>query len=69
MPWGQSSGGDLAKQAGLDDIGSSAGRGGGETGQRAGLFDTAQNDADESDDDADFDDDNDFDDGGDDDTA
>jgi hypothetical protein len=71
-PGGQSSGGDLSKQAGLDDIGNSTGRGTGETGQRAGLLDTAQNDADlsdnDQDDDTDFDDDNDndFDDGGDD---
>jgi hypothetical protein len=70
-PWEQNSGGgDLSKQAGLDDIGNSAGRGTGETGQRAGLLDTAQNDADlsddDQDDDTDFDDDNDFDDAGDD---
>jgi hypothetical protein len=53
-PWGGSgSGGDLARQAGVDDIG--RGGGGGRTAaaddssQRVGLFDTAQNDA-ESDD-------------------
>lgn len=68
-PWEQSSGGDLSKQAGIDDIGNSAGRSGGESGQRAGLFDTAQNDAGQSgdeDSDTGSDDDNDFDDGGDD---
>ena len=61
-PWGGSAANsDLAREAGLDDI--AGGRGGGGGGaQRAGLFDTAQND-----DDADYDDsgdDGDSDDGG-----
>lgn len=71
-PWGPSaSGSDLARHAGVNDIG-----GGGRTAaagdgsQRAGLFDTAQNDADKSDvDDTGLDDDTDFDAGGDSDTA
>lgn len=57
-PWGpNASGSDLAREAGLDDIGR-----GGRTaayddngGQRAGLFDVAQNDADYDNDDSDFD--------------
>lgn len=47
-PWsGDNSGGDLARQAGADDIG----RGGGfnNDGDRAGLFDTAQSDFDDED--------------------
>lgn len=70
-PWAPSSGGgDLARQAGIDDIaGGGASRG--DSGQRAGLFDMAHNDADDSvnDDDGDFDDDSDFGDDGDTDTA
>jgi len=68
-PWGPSaSGSDLARDAGVNDIG-----GGGRTAaaddgsQRAGLFDTAQNDADNSD--VDDDTDGDFDVGNDSDTA
>jgi hypothetical protein len=65
-PWGGSgSGGDLARQAGVEDIG--RGGSGGRTaayddngGQRAGLFDVAQND-DQSADDQDDSDDLDFD--------
>lgn len=67
-PWGGSGGGDLARQAGLDDISGSGGRGGaGAESQRAGLFDNASNDGDDSDD-GDDGDDGDFD-GGDSDTA
>jgi uncharacterized protein len=66
-PWAPDSGGELARQAGINDIG----RGGGgsqrdEAGQRQGLFDTAQNetaydDGDDGDDSGeDFDDDGDF---------
>jgi hypothetical protein len=63
-PWATDSGGELARQAGIDDIG----RGGGgsqrdEAGQRQGLFDTAQNDTDYGNDDDsgdDFEDDGDF---------
>jgi hypothetical protein len=66
-PWGSGggSGGDLSRQAGIDDIG----RGGT---QRAGLFDTAQNEPTQSDDaDSDTEGDDDFGDdfGGDIDTA
>jgi len=59
---------DLAREAGLDDI--AGGRGGGGGSQRAGLFDTAQNDDDTDYDDSgdDGDDDSGFD-GGDSDTA
>ena len=50
-PWGGSAAGsDLSRQAGLDDISGRGGSGGG--GQRAGLFDTAQDD---DGDDSDFD--------------
>lgn len=41
-PWSDQSGGDLARQAGINDIGSSGGRGG--DSQRTGLFDSASND-------------------------
>ena len=69
-PWGGNlSGTDLARDAGVNDIGGS-GRTAAYDDQsgsnRAGLFDTAQNDTDDSDSDAD---DGDFDDGGDTDTA
>ena len=45
-PWAPDGGGELARQAGVDDIGRGGGGGspGGDTGQRQGLFDTAQND-------------------------
>ncbi|HKS20854.1 MAG TPA: DUF2076 domain-containing protein [Bradyrhizobium sp.] len=44
-PWGDQSGGDLAKDAGINDIGSSGGRGGDDNyGSRTGLFDQASND-------------------------
>ena len=69
-PWNPS-GGDLARQAGVDDIG----RGGERTSaydagdsQRQGAFDVAQNDATDAED-SDFDNDDDFDLGGDTDTA
>lgn len=43
-PWGgNAAGSDLSRQAGLDDIGGRSGSGGGA--QRAGLFDTAQDDS------------------------
>ena len=45
------SGSNLARDAGINDIGSSAGRG--DDGKRAGLFDTASNDDDRDDDDHD----------------
>jgi len=62
---GNAAGSDLSRQAGLDDIGGRSGSGGGA--QRAGLFDTAQDD---SEGDSDFDDSSDdADDGGDTDTA
>jgi hypothetical protein len=51
-PWAPDGGGELARQAGVDDISRGGGGGsrGGDTGQRQGLFDTAQNDAADSDD-------------------
>src|SRR4051794_30240479 len=57
---GSAANSDLARDAGLDDI--AGGRGGGGGSQRAGLFDTAQDDNDAGDDDSD--DDGDSDDGG-----
>ena len=57
---GSAANSDLAREAGLDDI--AGGRGGGGGSQRAGLFDTAQNDDDAGDDDSG--DDGDSDDGG-----
>ena len=63
-PGGSAAGSDLSREAGLDDI--AGGRGGGGS-QRAGLFDSAQND-DDSDDSGD-DGGDDGDDGGDSDTA
>jgi hypothetical protein len=60
-PWGGSAANsDLARDAGLDDI--AGGRGGGGGTQRAGLFDTAQDDDNDADDDSG--DDGDSDDGG-----
>jgi hypothetical protein len=56
-PWSQSGGGDLGRQAGLDDIGRGGKAAPGDGAQRAGLFDTAQNDADDSDSDSDSEDD------------
>jgi hypothetical protein len=69
-PWSGSEGGNLSREAGLDDIGrGSAGRDDGDSGGRQGLFDTASNDAEEDIDADDFDDGG-FDlDGGDSDTA
>jgi uncharacterized protein len=40
-PWGDQSGGDLAKEAGINDIGSS---GRGDSGSRSGLLDSTSND-------------------------
>jgi len=59
-PWGDQSGGDLARDAGINDIGSSGQRGDDNSGSRAGFFDQASND-----DDADHDSDGFDDDGGD----
>lgn len=60
-PWGDQSGSDLSREAGINDIGSSRGGRDDDQGSRAGLFDQASN---EDNDDADgFDDDS----GGDDD--
>jgi hypothetical protein len=51
-PWSSGAGSDLSRQAGLDDIGRSptGGGGGGESGggRSQGLFDTAQNEADDT---------------------
>jgi len=58
-PWGggdNNSSGDMARDAGLGDIGGGAGR--------QGMYDTAQNDANPSEDDYDYDGDADLDDGG-----
>jgi hypothetical protein len=63
-PWGDQSGSDLARDAGINDIGKSSGRA--DDTSRAGLFDTASNDDDDDHDDMDLDSD-DF--GGDSDTA
>ena len=53
-PWGgNAAGSDLSRQAGLDDITGRSGSGGGGGSQRAGLFDSAQDD---SEGDSDFDD-------------
>jgi hypothetical protein len=61
-PWSDQSGGSLARDAGINDIGSSGGRGNDDSGSRAGLFDQASNDQDNS---GDFDHDSDgFDDDG-----
>jgi hypothetical protein len=50
-PWSNSAGSDLSRQAGLDDIGRSPTGGGGDTGsgRSQGLFDTAENEADNAD--------------------
>jgi hypothetical protein len=53
-PWSDQSGSALARDAGIDDIGSSTGRT--DNGSRAGLFDTALNDDDHDDMDLDSDD-------------
>jgi hypothetical protein len=46
-PWGgDQAGGDLSRQAGLDDVGRSSGGNAQGDDSRAGLFDTADNDAD-----------------------
>ncbi len=65
-PWSDQSGSNLARDAGINDIGSSGQRA--DDNSRAGLFDTASNDDDQNDDDQDDDmDSDDF--GGDSDTA
>jgi hypothetical protein len=65
-PWGDRDlpGGDLAKEAGINDIGSSGGRGGNDYGTRQGLFDQSSNDG-HDEDDVDHDSDGFDDDGGD----
>jgi hypothetical protein len=67
-PWSNSEGGDLSRQAGLDDIGRGAGGRDDSGGRGHGLFDTASNDADLDVDSDDLDDGG-FDLGGDSDTA
>ena len=52
-PWSDQSGSALARDAGINDIGSSAGRA--DDNSRAGLFDTASNDDDDDRDDMDLD--------------
>ncbi|HEY5131485.1 MAG TPA: DUF2076 domain-containing protein [Bradyrhizobium sp.] len=52
-PWSDQSGSNLARDAGIDDIGSSAGRA--DDNSRAGLFDTASNDDVDDHDDMDID--------------
>jgi hypothetical protein len=52
-PWSDQSGSDLARDAGINDIGSSAGRA--DDSSRAGLFDSASNDDDDDRDDMDMD--------------
>jgi uncharacterized protein len=71
-PWGDRDlpGGDLAKEAGINDIGSSRGRGGDDNyGSRQGLFDQASNEDHGDEDDIDHDSDGFDDDGGDSDYA
>jgi len=58
-PWSDQSGSTLARDAGINDIGSSTGRG--DDNSRAGLFDTASNDDQTSNDDGDDRDDMDLD--------
>jgi uncharacterized protein len=53
-PWSDQSDSDLARDAGINDIGSSSGRA--DNSSRAGLFDTASNDDDHDDTDLDSDD-------------
>ena len=55
-PWSDQSGGDLAKEAGINDIGSSGRRASNDDGSsRTGLFDTASNDDGDDHDDMDLD--------------
>jgi hypothetical protein len=54
-PWSDQSGGDLARDAGINDLGSSGRRADSDDGSRAGLFDTASNDHDDDHDDMDLD--------------
>jgi hypothetical protein len=56
-PWSDQSGSDLAKDAGINDIGSSSGRGDDNSTSRTGLFDQASNDDDLDHDSDGFDDD------------
>ncbi len=60
-PWGgnDASGSDLARDAGLNDIGKGANAGGGDTNSRQGFFDQASNDEGHDEDDDDFDSDDD----------
>jgi hypothetical protein len=52
-PWGDQGDGSLAKDAGIDDIGSSGRGGSNDSGSRQGMFDQASNDSyDDEDDDA-----------------
>ena len=53
QPWGDQSGSNLARDAGINDVGSSGGRA--DENSRAGLFDTASNDDDNDHDDMDLD--------------
>jgi uncharacterized protein len=52
-PWSDQSGSNLARDAGINDIGTSGGRA--DDSSRAGLFDTASNDSDDGDDHDDMD--------------
>jgi hypothetical protein len=52
-PWSDQSGSTLARDAGINDVGSSAGRS--DDNSRAGLFDTASNDDGDDRDDTDMD--------------
>jgi len=55
-PWSDQSGSTLAHDAGVDDIGSSSSRGGGnDSGARQGMFEQASNESDDDDDDVDHD--------------
>jgi hypothetical protein len=56
-PWSDQSGSDLARDAGINSIGSSGGRA--DDNSRAGLFDSASNDHDDDHDDMDLDSDDD----------
>jgi hypothetical protein len=53
QPWSDQSGSNLARDAGINDVGSSGGRA--DESSRAGLFDTASNDDDNDQDDMDLD--------------
>ena len=49
VPWSDQSGSDLARDAGINDIGSSGRRADDNSGSRAGFFDQASNDDDYND--------------------